>query len=248
MIELSNLSVTTSDGQRLLESINLNLDSGRLHVIIGPNGSGKTTLLKTLHGEWRPSSGSVTIQGIEPWRKPSHEIARVISFVEADHLDPFAFLVMDVIVWGRWVKHGGQPSVGDLQIARECGSQLGIAHLLDRSIASISTGERKKTHLARSLASQCSIFSWDEPCGPLDIAASLNLMTLIRAVTRQGHTVIVTLHDIALALDFADSITLLNKGQMQAHGNPGDRHIRHSIEEVYGIKLKESTSLTCATL
>jgi iron complex transport system ATP-binding protein len=248
MIEIKDLSVITADGVTLLCNINLGLRPRAFHAIIGPNGSGKTTLLKAIHGEQKIASGSILIDGWDPHKKPADEVARCISYVEADHVDPFAFTVLDVILWGRWSIHKGYPSKEDIKIATECARQMGLSAILHRSIASVSTGERKKSHLARSLASQCPRLSWDEPCGPLDLSGSLALMQLMKALASRGQTIIQTMHDIALALDFADTLTVLSQGSVKAHGTPHDPNVRKAIEETYGIQLKNLSSFSCATL
>jgi iron complex transport system ATP-binding protein len=156
--------------------------------------------------------------------------------------------VLDVILWGRWSAHKGYPSKEDLHIATECAHQMGLSTMLHRSISSASTGERKKAHLARSLASQCPILCWDEPCGPLDIAACLALMRHLKSAANQGKTMIVTMHDLALAMDHADTITVLDHGMVAANGRPQDLQVRSAIEKTYGIHLKKESLLGCATL
>jgi iron complex transport system ATP-binding protein len=248
VIIIEKVSVHASDQTGLLHDVSASFQSGKVHVIVGPNGSGKTTLLKALQGDLKPSHGYVTLNGLDPSKHQANEIAKHISYVEADHLDPFAFSVLDVILWGRWLIHKGSPTAEDIRIAKECADKMGLSKLLTRSISSVSTGERKKTHLARSLASQCAIVSWDEPCGPLDLAASLALMGLLKALAHNGQTIIITMHDIALALDYADTMTVLYQGQIKAHGQPDADHVRKALESSYGIQIKGGPKFFCAEL
>lgn len=237
MIEIKNLTVETRRGVKILQQASMHLGNGHLHVVIGPNGSGKTTLLKSMIGLIQPSQGSIlcdsiNINTLTPLAAASH-----MSYLGSEHSTPFAYTVEDIILWGRWHRHQGYPTTKDRQAARQAAQSLGIEHLMSRTVNTLSQGEQKKTHLAKSLCSEVQHYIWDEPLAPLDIRAALELMAIATGLVRQGRLVVMSLHDISLALQYADSLSILAKGKVTWQGLPSDSECLIAIQDVFVVKI-----------
>lgn len=236
MIIIKNLTIQSSPGRRIINDASLNLKKGALHAIVGPNGSGKTTLLRSIAGLIPLSDhASIRIDDKNLTSLNNFERAELISYVESQHIAPFAYTVRDIVLWGRWTKHKGQPTEIDHDAAVQSSKIMGLHDLLDRSFTELSTGERKKTILAQSLASQSKLYIWDEPLAPLDLKAAADLMGLARVMAAQGATFLISFHDISLALRLADSITILGGGHVNWHGGTSEPRALERIESTFGV-------------
>jgi iron complex transport system ATP-binding protein len=221
-----------------LKPVRARWEKGKIHAVIGPNGSGKTTLLELIAGVYAPWGHGALIYDDAPQNIAAPgTLAGWRSFVEADHLDPFPYPVIDVITWGLWHKNFGHVSSEDQKIALGAARDTGITHLAARSITSLSGGERKRAHLARSFASGTPISVWDEPFAPLDIAATLQICEAIRSRTNLGETFLISIHDIPLAAYIADTLTILKDGKILYQGAPDTLMSREAIESAFAIRL-----------
>ena len=236
MISISNLSIALAPGQFALKEITTGFEESKLHALVGPNGSGKTTLLKSVAGLYRTTSpGQILLD-----KKPIDEAATpssnlVISYVESQHMAAFAFPVRDIILWGRWSHHRGRPKPHDHKKVEASAQLLGISELLSRPFTSLSTGERKKTMLAQSLASDAKFFVWDEPFAPLDLKSVGLILEAIKNLSAAGATFVVSFHDIPLALRHADTLTILDRGKLSWMGLAKDSNCVSAVEKVFGV-------------
>ena len=237
MINVHGITVNTATGISLLKDLSVTFARGKVHAIIGPNGSGKTTLLKTLAGLTRPSLGGVLVNEENIHHLSPIKIASQVSYIEAEHHTPFAYTVMDTILWGRWPMHQGYPRPSDYAAAREAAKSLGLGAMISRSMTTLSLGERKKAHLARSLASESPYLIWDEPMAPLDIRATLEILVTLKNMAKNGTTSLISLHDITLAPRFADTITILSDKKVTWHGLPGDTDCLSTVANTFGVHL-----------
>lgn len=248
MIVFENFCFKTRQDISLMENISVTFDDGKVHALVGPNGSGKTTLLRAICNLIPATSGSIKVDNLVTSQTSSLELARTLSWTESEHMTPFAYTVEDTILWGRWPVHLGSPSIRDQQEAHDAAHQLGIAEKLNRSVTTLSLGERKKAHLAKSLASGAKHLIWDEPCAPLDIRASLEVLEIARARARAGQTVILSVHDINLISRYADTLTILNNGQLRWHGKPSADQAISELESTFGVKITRRGSDLCFDL
>jgi len=233
VLEVENL--TYSYGKRdVLKDIAFSLERGEMLFIIGPNGSGKTTLLKCLNGILKPK-GAVYVEKINLNKLNPLEIAKKMGYVP--QRGEISFLtVFDAILLGRKPHIKWEVSEKDIKIVEETIKMLKIEHLALRKLNELSGGELQLVLIARALAQQPRYLLLDEPTNNLDIKNQIEVMRLVKtAVKDKSISAIVTVHDINLALNYAEKILVLKEGKIFAFGG------REVVNEellcaVYGIK------------
>jgi iron complex transport system ATP-binding protein len=240
MIDARNLSVSNRKTTYLIQDISAQFSKGLCHIIVGPNGSGKTTFLKALCQLQHHVEGAIDIDGQSARDLNELELASKVSWTESEHHSPFAYTVKDIILWGRWPHHQGHPSQIDHDVVRQAAETMGLTDKLHRAVTTLSLGERKKTYLAKSIASDTPYMILDEPCGSLDIKASVELMQQLRQAAKSGKTIIMSLHDIDLALCFADTMTILKNGRLAWHGPNEDKNCRIALSHTFDMRLNET--------
>jgi iron complex transport system ATP-binding protein len=198
--------------------VHAQLQAGRVTAILGPNGAGKSTLLSILSGQRMPPSGRVLMAGQRVHHRAVRELALQRAVLAQDTTVAFYFTVQEVVEMGRY-PHRHAPSPYEARIVRDAMQATGVAHLAGRSVNTLSGGERARTHLARALAQVWEprpdgTARWlllDEPTAALDLAHQHHAMQLVRRwALEQGVGVVAVLHDLNLALRYADDVLLLS--------------------------------------
>lgn len=233
MLEAENLAY--SYGKRdVLKDIAFSLGKGEMLFIIGPNGSGKTTLLKCLNGILKPK-GAVYVEKINLNKLSQLEIAKKFGYVP--QRGEISFLtVFDAILLGRKPYIKWEVNEKDIKIVEETIKMLKIEHLALRKLNELSGGELQLVLIARALAQQPKYLLLDEPTNNLDLRNQLEVMRLIKnAVKEKGISAITTMHDINLALNYAEKILVLKEGRIFAFGGR-DLINSETLSAVYGIK------------
>lgn len=220
-------------GHRIVDDITLTASSNVVGLV-GPNGSGKSTLLRTVYRVLRPAEGRVTASGIDVWKSPAREAARITAAVVQDSPIDLELTVQDCVSTGR-LPHGTLFATGradDRRIVEDAMHQAGVYALATRNVSTLSGGERQRVHLARALAQQPQVLILDEPTNHLDIRHQLQLLTLIREL---AVTTLVTLHDLNLAAAYCDQIVLLDAGRVVAHGTPREVFTPRNLDDVFDV-------------
>ena len=226
----------------ILKDISLEIRSGEILSILGPNGSGKSTLMKVLAGDINPDSGSVVINGINLNDIEISSRAIVRSMMSQAQNIVYDFDVREIIEMG-WIESSVDQPNGHFEntlslISNECG----IDHLLKRKYNSLSGGEQRMVHFARTLLQsnglkenfQKYIF-FDEPTANLDIKRELNILNVIRKKAKEGYGIFIVLHDLNLAYNFSDRIVLIKDGKISKMGDPNDVFEDEILSEVYEV-------------
>lgn len=212
----------------LLQGVRLRLAPGEVGAILGPNGAGKSTLLSVLAGLRAPDRGHVTLNGQPVTPSQVHRLARHRAVLPQETAVAFDFRVREVVELGRYPHHL-QPSTHEAGIVQAAMQATGVAAMADRSVASLSGGERARVQLARVMAqiwerSPDGAPRWlllDEPTAALDLRHQHDtLATVQRWAREQGVGVLAVLHDPNLALRYADRAWVLDGGVLQASGLP----------------------------
>ena len=236
MLELTNFSAGYP-GRPVLRDLSLTFPSGKVTVVAGPYGCGKSTLLKALSGIL-PPTGSAKLDSEELLALPPRLLARKIAFLPQSRQVP-EITVRRLVLHGRfpYLSYPRQYRPEDQAIAERCLEQMGLTPLADRSLSTLSGGQRQKAYIAMALAQDTPVVLLDEPASFLDISHQRQLMQLARQLADSGKTVVLVLHDLAMALEYADHLVLLCEGRTAAQGAPGDICRSGSIRRVFGVEV-----------
>ena len=228
-------------GLRVTSDVNLAVEPGERRLIIGPNGAGKTTLFNLITGELRPDSGSVTLFDRDITRVPSRRrfhlgIARTYQIIT---LFPGETLLRNVTLsllgrsrrrWNPFVRLDRQAAL--IARARETLAEVGLDHLADRPLAQTSYGERRRVEVAMALAQTPRVLLLDEPFAGLSTDERRDVLRLVTSIPRDV-TIVMIEHDMDVALDFAERITVLHFGEVVVEGTRGEVVAHPRTREIY---------------
>ena len=219
MITLRNLVVGYPDGRhtrQLNHAANEEAHDGMLTCHIGANGAGKSTLLRTIAGFQLPLEGTVLLDGDDVRALSPRQRAERMAVVLTDRPDVMCTTVWEMVATGRAPFTGfwGRLSGKDRNIVTRSLRLVGIEWMADRAVASLSDGERQKVMIAKALAQQTPVILLDEPTAFLDYPSRVEVMQLLLNIAHEEHkTVLLSTHDLDLALHTADRIGLFEKGR-----------------------------------
>lgn len=205
--------------------INTTLRSGEMTCLIGPNGAGKSTLLKTLCNFIPPLSGDILLEGKSIKSLNARFLARSIGVVLTDRLSVMNMSVEELVTLGRNPYSGFFGGIGaeDRLIVNQALNLAGIDNLRCRNFGTLSDGERQKAMIAKALAQQTPIIILDEPTSFLDFPSKVETMRLLRHIAHsENKEVLISTHDLELALQIADRLWLLDKQHGMAIGRPDE--------------------------
>lgn len=225
----------------ILNSVNISVEYGELLAIVGPNGAGKSTLLSILANELEsrePESVLFKNKSFGKW--DLKELAKNKAKFSQHNTNDIPLLVKDVVLMGRYPYFNSTPHAEDLESIEEAMKETDILHLKEREYNSLSGGEKQRVHLARVLAQLKNdvahkLLFLDEPLNNLDVKHQHRALKTIREFTQKANTVIVVLHDLNLAAQFADNILLMKNGKVASHGKPQDVFNEKTISEAYNF-------------
>ena len=220
------------NGSKILHDISLEVEQGELVAILGPNGAGKSTLMKCIAGIFRCKE--VEIFGEPLDRYSREELAKIIGYVPQS-ITPGFIRVFDMVLLGRRPYIGLTPSRKDIEIVKETLKKLKIDHLALKPLNKLSGGELQKVNIARALAQEPEILLMDEPTNNLDLKSQIEVMKIAKEFAESGKTSIVIMHDVNLALRFADRFVFMKSGKIIKDG--GKEVLTPKLfEEVYEVQ------------
>ena len=217
MIELHNLTVGYGE-KAILSDINQTLEPGRLVCLLGSNGVGKSTILRTLAGFLQPLAGEVLLDGKDLSSLSLSQRSKTVSIVLTERVEVPYMKVADLVGMGRSPYTGffGKLTKEDKQIVSEAIEMVGISNLAERTIDTLSDGERQKAFLAKALAQQTPIILLDEPTAFLDFHAKLSTLRLMQKLAHETNKIILmSTHDVEMALRLSDLLWIVQDGKIQ---------------------------------
>jgi iron complex transport system ATP-binding protein len=222
-------------GRRILDSIDVQLASGSVTAMLGPNGAGKSTLLGCMAGLLQPSRGAVALDGAALVSLAADERARRIAFLPQIPEISWPIDVATLVGLGR-IPFRHRASDADNEAAvRRAMQATRTTQWSQRTVTTLSGGERARVLLARVLAGESDWILADEPFAGLDPAHQFEAADLLRSLAAQGRGVVLTIHDLALAARIADRVVILHRGRIVADGAPESALTPPTLREVYGI-------------
>lgn len=241
LLETRNLAIGYGrSGKRpqvLLSGIELSLAPGRLVALLGPNGAGKSTLLRSLVGLQPPLSGETFLGGAPLARLAVEERARRAAVVLAERFDPGWFSVGEIVAFGRYPYTDARNRLSDRDrlLVREALDAVGLSGFAGRRFAELSDGERQKALIARGLAQEAPLLVLDEPTAFLDAPARIEIFHLARRLAASGKSVVLSTHDVDLALGNADLLWLIDRDRRFEQGLPEELVLSGSIGRAFDL-------------
>ncbi len=219
--------------------LNLHLQKGELVCLLGPNGAGKTTLLKTLTGMLKPISGDVLIEGESAFKITPRKLSRSISLVLTDRQQIGNMTVYGLVALGRSPYTGWWGNLGrnDEQIIQQSMQDAGISHMASKYLDRISDGERQKAVIARALAQDTNLVILDEPTAHLDLPNRTEVMlTLKKLAADKNKAILLSTHDLDLALQTADVLWIFGTDGQLLQGVPEDLVLDGSLSGAFPLQ------------
>lgn len=245
MIELNNISYQIKQ-KNILQNVSASFAPGELNVILGPNGSGKSTLIKVLSGLIQKYTGEVKYQGklLQDYSQKELSVKRSVLLQDTQVTLPFK--VLDVVKMGRYPHlKSNKLTHFDMEICDKAMKKLEVNSLKNRAYTTLSGGEKQRVQFARVLSQLTTnndtpngILILDEPTNNLDIKHQTQILAVAKKFAQQGNTVICVLHDLNLAMEFADHILFLKKGQKVNEGKPQDIINKNVLEHIYEVNIE----------
>ncbi|MEM1324419.1 MAG: ABC transporter ATP-binding protein [Bacteroidota bacterium] len=217
-------------------NISAELFKGELVCFLGPNGAGKSTLIRTLAGMQQPLSGEVFLQGENVHNISKGELAKKMSLVLTDRVQSGLLTAYEVVALGRYphTSWSGKLTEADHAKVLEAIKTVGAEELALRSMAELSDGERQKIMVARALAQDPEIMILDEITAFLDLPRRIEIMQLMRKMAKeQNKCILMSTHDMELALKYADKLWLQPKNSKLVIGAPEDLILDGSFAKAF---------------
>jgi branched-chain amino acid transport system ATP-binding protein len=228
-------------GLRVTAAVNLTVEPGERRLIIGPNGAGKTTLFNLITGEIPPDRGAITLFDADITRVPGRRRAhlgigrtyQIITLFPHDTLlrnVTLSLLGLTALRWNPFVRLDRQATL--IGRAREVLGQVGLGHLAERPLAQTSYGERRRVEIAMALAQHPRVLLLDEPFAGLSLEERRDILALVAGIPRDV-TIVMIEHDMDVALDFAERITVLHFGEVVVEGTRAEVVAHPRTREIY---------------
>jgi len=223
----------------LLDNVTVQFRGGETVAIVGPNGAGKSTLMRLLSGDQRCSAGHVRLKGRDLGSFSSRDLANHRAMLSQHVNVSFPFTVEEIVAMGA----GDRPRNLAKQLVDSAIAELDLERFRHRELPTLSGGEQQRAHFARVLVQLAcgeaehgpGVLMLDEPTSSLDLRYQINLVEIAKRRARNGTAVVAVLHDLNLAVRFADRIVVLHKGTVAADGSPNETITDQMISDVFDV-------------
>ena len=237
MIELKNLSAGYGR-ESVLRDVSMELAPGKVTALLGPNGCGKSTLLKTILGLQPRLGGEILVDGTPSGQITPRQLAQKVTYLPQSRNTPN-------ISARRMVLHGRFPYLSyprrygreDYEMVEKALQWADAGGIADRSMGELSGGQRQKVYLAMALAQDTGTILMDEPTTFLDVAHQLEVMATARRLAGEGRAVLMALHDLCLALRWADEIAVAADGGLPFRGTAEEAFESGILDQTFGVRL-----------
>ena len=223
---------------RIVEDLSFEIPEKKITALIGANGSGKSTILKTMCRIMAPTAGQVILDGKEIHRQSTKELARKLSILPQNPESPEGLTVEELVAYGRSPHKSGYGRLNDEdeKIVAWALDVTSITEFADRPLDQLSGGQRQRAWIAMCIAQNTDIVFLDEPTTFLDISYQLEIMKLLKLLNEQyGKTIVMVVHDLNQAAQFADQIVAIRSGKIVSEGLPAEVITAENCKKVFGV-------------
>ena len=239
MLSIDDVSIRY-EARTVLRNISFDVNPGEVLALIGPNGVGKSTLIRACSGTLKPIHGRVTIGGQDAQRLRLEDRAKLIAVVPQAVRLPESFSVVETVLMGRtpYVGWLGRESEKDRLAVQAALDRTSTLELADRPIGELSGGEQQRVLIARALAQSARTLLLDEPTAQLDLKHQASVLSLVRDLAHaENYAVLIALHDLNLAAQYADRVALLSNGTVAAIGTSEEVLTEAHLSPAYGLRI-----------
>lgn len=239
--EIKGLRFAYNSGSRnVLDGISFGIEKGDVLSILGPNGAGKSTLLTCMMALNTPQSGSVLVDGKSVFDMSPQELAKKVSFVPQNLKPVFGYSVLEFVLMGRapLISALGRPGKEDKAAAFEALEKMGLLELADRPCTEISGGEMQQASIARAIVRKPQLILFDEPTAHLDFGNQLRTLKVIKDLSREGYTTVITTHTPDHAIMLGGRAAILDRQGKITVGSTDELLTEEILSEVYNAELK----------
>ena len=238
LLEAQAISMVVG-GATLVDGIDLRIKAGEMVAIVGPNGAGKSTLLRMLSGDLRPTRGQIRLKQREIHAYPPRQLAHHRAMLSQHVNVTFPFTVEEIVHMGA----GESGRAAAQRLVDAALGEVGLTHFSHRQLPTLSGGEQQRAHFARVLVQlTCGeaqhgpgLLLLDEPTSSLDMRHQIDLVETARQRAQNGTAVIAVLHDLNLAMRFADRIVLLHRGKLAVDGGRAEAITAETIRRIFEV-------------
>lgn len=208
---------------------------GEVVALLGPNAAGKSTVLRGIAGIGQ-ASGRIHLDGEDISGLSRSARAKVIAYMPQTQPPAISLPVLEAVMSAHSAAVGRQTALRDAYVALE---QLGVAHLAMQPLTALSGGQRQMVALAQAIVRSPRVLLLDEPTSALDLKHQIRVMECATALARERGTIVISvLHDVSLALRYADTIAVLKDGDIHAYGRPDEVVTQTMLADIYGINAR----------
>lgn len=233
MIKVENLS-KHYDGNLVVDNVQVNIPAGGLTSIVGPNGAGKSTLLSMISRLMPPSSGSITVGGIDVATADTQELAKKLAILRQDNHIQLRLTVRDIVTFGRYPHSQGRLTTVDKAHIDNAIQYLNLTAIEHRYLDQLSGGQRQRAFIAMVLCQDTEYILLDEPLSSLDMKNSTDIMKILRrAADDFNKTIVLVIHDINFASCYSDLILAMRDGKLVCAGSPKEVINPAMLKQVY---------------
>ncbi|MDB9313820.1 metal ABC transporter ATP-binding protein [Spirulina sp. CS-785/01] len=233
-ITVDNLSITYSNARLALYNAYCRVESGTITGLVGPNGGGKSTLFKAIMGFLQPSQGRIRVGDFPVLKAQKRQLMAYVP--QSDEVDwNFPVSVFDVVMMGRYgyMNFLRIPSAKDRRLVMESLERVGMSEFRHHQIGELSGGQKKRAFLARALAQEGKVILLDEPFTGVDVKTEKRIIDLMMQLRDEGHTILVSTHDLASISTFCDRTILLNR-TILASGTTEETFTEENLTMTFG--------------
>jgi iron complex transport system ATP-binding protein len=228
--------------KKIVQDISTFFLPGEFNMILGPNGSGKSTFLKIFSGDLSNYRGTISYGGKNLSTIKKEELAKYRAVMSQQPELGFPLMVEEVVMMGRYPHFTFNPRKKDEDICNEVIQRMNLAALKERNYLTLSGGEKQRVQYARVLAQiweetkdSCRYLFLDEPLNSLDINYQQEFLQLAREFANKNTVLVAVMHDINLAVQFADKLIFLKEGQLAAAGKPAEILTASLIKDIFEV-------------